>query len=73
MFPFMIPLVGAGIGAIANRKDPLKGALIGGGLGMAGGAALPGMIGTQAAAQPSRRPHQGLIVFVPPLYCMPIH
>lgn len=50
MLPFMIPLIGAGIGAIANRKDPLKGGLIGGGLGMAGGAALPGMIGTQAAA-----------------------
>ena len=50
MFPFMIPLIGAGIGAMANKKDPIKGALLGGGLGMAGGAALPGMISTQAAA-----------------------
>ena len=32
-------LIGGGIGAVTNKKNPLKGALLGAGLG-AGGAAL---------------------------------
>ena len=47
-FPFLIPLLGAGAGALINRKDPLKGAFIGGALG-AGGAALPGLLGAGGA------------------------
>lgn len=38
---WMLPAVGALGGALMNKKDPLKGALLGGGLGLAGGAALP--------------------------------
>lgn len=40
MFPFLIPLLGAAGGAILNKKDPLKGALMGGGLAAGGGALL---------------------------------
>lgn len=40
MLPFMIPmLLGAGAGALLNRKDPLKGAL----MGAAGSAIAPGL------------------------------
>lgn len=49
MFPFMIPLLGAIGGAALNKKDPLKGALMGGGLA-AGGGALLGAGGLGAAA-----------------------
>lgn len=49
MFPFMIPLLGAAGGALLNKKDPLKGALMGGGLA-AGGGALLGAGGLGAAA-----------------------
>lgn len=42
-------LIGGGAGAMFNRKDPLKGALMGAGLG-AGGAALPGLLSGAGAA-----------------------
>lgn len=45
----LMAALGAGGGALFNKKDPLKGALIGAGLG-AGGAALPGLLGGGAAA-----------------------
>lgn len=52
MFPFMPMLIGAAGGLLTNRKDPLKGALLGAGLGAAGGAIAPslgGLFGTPAA------------------------
>lgn len=45
MFPFIPMLIGAAGGALMNRKDPLKGALLGGGLGAAGGGLLNGAQG----------------------------
>lgn len=56
MIPFMLPLLGAGIGALTNKK-PLKGAAIGAGLGGLGmmaapaiGGAMGGMLGAAPAA-----------------------
>lgn len=56
MFPLLMPLLlGAGIGAIANKKDPLKGAVLGAGIGAAGGLLAPaagggGLLGAAPAA-----------------------
>jgi hypothetical protein len=51
MFPLLIPMaIGAGIGALTNKKDPLKGGLLGAGLGAAGGAFAPGLLGGSGAA-----------------------
>lgn len=54
MFPLLMPLlIGAGLGAVANKKDPLKGALLGAGLGAAGGtlaAGGGGLLGGSSAA-----------------------
>jgi hypothetical protein len=50
--PFTLAMIGAGVGAFTNKKDPLKGALIGAGLGYGGGLlAAPGTAaaGTTAA------------------------
>jgi hypothetical protein len=50
--PFTLAMIGAGVGAFTNKKDPLKGALIGGSLGYGGGLlAAPGTAaaGTTAA------------------------
>src|SRR5687768_8746169 len=46
MFPaFLLPmLIGGGLGA-ATSRNPLKGALLGAGLGAAGGAFVPGLLG----------------------------
>jgi len=41
-FPFVPMLLGAASGALFNKKDPLTGALMGGGLGAAGGLLAPG-------------------------------
>ncbi len=48
--PFTLAMIGAGLGAITN-KDPIKGAIIGGGLGYGGGllAAPAGATATTAA------------------------
>lgn len=44
-------LIGAGIGALMNKKDPLKGALLGGAVGATGGAAATGgLLGGGSAA-----------------------
>jgi hypothetical protein len=43
---FMPMLIGGGIGALTNRKDPLKGALMGAGMGAFGGAVAPGLMGS---------------------------
>lgn len=49
MLPFLpLLLGGAGLGALLNKKDPLKGAMMGAALG-AGGAALPGLLGAGGA------------------------
>lgn len=45
----LMSAIGGGLGALTNRKDPLKGGLLGAGLG-AGAAALPGLIGGAAQA-----------------------
>lgn len=38
MFPLMMPmLIGGGLGLLTNKKNPLQGALLGAGLGAAGG------------------------------------
>ena len=50
MFPLLIPLLGAGAGALLSKKDPLKGALMGGALGFGGAALAPGLLGAGAAA-----------------------
>lgn len=51
MFPLLMPmLIGAGLGAITNKKDPLKGAVIGAGLGAAGGTLAPGLLAGGGAA-----------------------
>lgn len=56
MLPFLIPLLmaagGAGIGALTNKHNRLKGALTGAGIGATAGAALPalGAAGAGAAA-----------------------
>lgn len=50
MFPLLIPmLIGAGVGALSNRKDPLKGGLLGAGMGAMGGAGV-GLLGGAGAA-----------------------
>lgn len=49
MFPMLLPLLGAGAGALMKKKDPLQGALLGAGLGMGAGA-LPGLLGGAGAA-----------------------
>ena len=51
--PVTLAMVGAAAGAVTNKKDPLKGALLGATLGGVGGALAPGLFGagaTQAAA-----------------------
>src|SRR5512139_2977928 len=48
-FPFIPMLIGAAGGALMNRKDPLKGALLGAGMGAAGGLLAPAAFGAGAA------------------------
>jgi hypothetical protein len=49
MFPLLLPmLIGGSAGALLSKKDPLRGALIGAGLGV-GGAALPGLLSAGGA------------------------
>lgn len=51
MFPFLIPLlIGAAGGALTNKKDPLKGLLMGGALGATGGLLAPAALGALGAA-----------------------
>lgn len=47
--PFTLGLIGSGIGAL-TVKNPIKGAILGGGIGAAGGAFLPGLLGASAPA-----------------------
>lgn len=46
---WMIPLAMGAAGALADKKNPLRGAAIGAGLGMTGGAAAGGLLGAGAA------------------------
>jgi hypothetical protein len=50
MFPaFLLPaLLGGGLGLLTNKKDPMKGALLGAGLGAVGGHLMPGLLGGAA-------------------------
>ncbi len=49
MFPLMIPmLIGGGIGLLTNKKNPLEGALMGAGVGAAGGLLSPAAAGAPA-------------------------
>ena len=60
-FPFIPMLLGAAGGALFNKKDPLTGALMGGGLGAAGGLLAPGGgFGGAAGQAPPGRPLPGL-------------
>ena len=43
-------LIGSAIGAVTNRKNPLKGALLGGALGGAGGVLLPNVLSSFSSA-----------------------
>lgn len=43
-------LIGGGAGAVFNKKDPMKGALLGAGLGAGGAYLAPGLLGGGAAA-----------------------
>lgn len=46
MFPLMIPmLIGGGLGLLTNKKNPLEGALMGAGMGAAGGLLSPAIAG----------------------------
>lgn len=45
MFPLLLPLLGAGAGALLDKKKPLRGAMLGGASGF-----LPGLLGAPAAA-----------------------
>lgn len=53
MFPFAIPLAGAALGALANKKDPLKGALLGGGMAYGGSMLFPAIGSAVAGAAPT--------------------
>jgi hypothetical protein len=54
MFPLFMPmLIGAAGGALMNKKDPLKGALLGAGMGAAGGTLAPGLLGAGGGAATS--------------------
>lgn len=47
---FLMPaLLGGGLGLLTSKKDPLKGALLGAGLGAVGGHFMPGLLGGAAA------------------------
>ena len=48
--PVTLAMVGAAAGAVTNKKDPLKGALLGATLGGVGGAVAPGLLGGGAAS-----------------------
>lgn len=48
--PVTLAMMGAAAGAVTNKKDPLKGALIGATLGYGGGALAPSLLGTGATA-----------------------
>jgi hypothetical protein len=48
--PVTMGMIGAGVGAITNRRNPLQGALLGGALGGFGGAAIGGIKNTTALA-----------------------
>ena len=48
--PITLAMIGGAAGGLLNKKDPLKGALIGAGLGAAGGAFAPGLMGTTPGA-----------------------
>jgi len=49
MFPLMAPmLIGGGIGLLTNKKNPLEGALMGAGMGAAGGLLSPAAAGAPA-------------------------
>lgn len=46
---WMIPLAMAAMGAMADKKNPVRGAAIGAGIGLTGGAAAGGLLGAGAA------------------------
>jgi hypothetical protein len=46
--PMTLAMVGAAAGAMTNKKDPMKGALLGATLGYGGGTLAPGLLGTGA-------------------------
>lgn len=48
--PMTLAMLGAAAGAATNKKDPLKGALLGATLGYGGGALAPSLLGTGATA-----------------------
>lgn len=52
--PFTLALLGGAAGGLLNKKDPLKGALFGAGLGYGGGALAGGggLLGSSSAALP---------------------
>jgi hypothetical protein len=51
--PVTLAAIGAVAGAATNKKDPIKGALLGATLGYGGGAFAPALMGGSAAAAPA--------------------
>lgn len=51
--PVTLAVAGAVAGAATNKKDPLKGAILGATLGYGGGAVAPALMGGGAAAAPA--------------------
>lgn len=51
--PVTLAAIGAVAGAATNKKDPIKGALIGATLGFGGGSVAPALMGGGAAAAPA--------------------
>ena len=49
-FPIALPIIGAALGAVANKRDPLKGAALGALGGIGGGMAMPALTGAAGAA-----------------------
>lgn len=58
---WMLPAIGALSGALIDKKNPLKGALLGGGLGMAGGAGLGASTGGLLGAAPAAGSQAGML------------
>ncbi len=51
--PWLLPLIGASFGAMKDKKNPIRGGLLGGALGYGGGAIAPMLGGASAATNPA--------------------
>ena len=51
--PWLLPLIGASFGALKDKKNPVRGGLLGGALGYGGGMVAPMLGGASAATNPA--------------------